>query len=277
MLISSWLENVRRHKIIDPVRNDPRNSDRPGTILGAPVPWIFQNLVDGGQADFDMPLLEFSSRDRVLLYAYLLQKGHVAELTHAFARLLAEPHHLNGATVVDIGCGPFTAGLALANVAGPESYFRYFGVDTSSSMRKLGAELVDAARLQGALSEKTAVDFVDSVDSIDFGSMRVGWTVVILSYLLASKTINVDFLAKQIVQACARIGPGPVVLLYTNSAREEARVSFPRFKELMLQAGFEVNIEETERLEFFGKFRSIHYALFHRLAAAAISLSEFTK
>lgn len=276
-IIKPWLDDLRRRRIVEPIIQDPRETGVSNTRLGVDIPWIFQNAVGGGQASFDEPLGPFSSRDRVMLYAFLLQKGHVSELTHAFGKLLPEPRQLRGATVVDIGCGPFTSGLALANVAGNEVVFRYFGVDTSQAMCTLGAELSDAAKKAGGLNPQTSVLFIDSTDHIEFGQSRTAWTIVILSYLLASGTIDVALLAKQIVSACNRIGPGPVALLYTNAARAEARAAFPDFRELMVAAGFTVHIEDIEVLADDGKHRNIQYALFHRMTCGPIPLSAFKR
>jgi SAM-dependent methyltransferase len=210
-----------------------------------------------------------------MLYAFLLQKGHVGELTHAFGKLLDDPHQLQGATVIDIGCGPYTAGLALANVAGNGVIFRYFGVDTSQSMCALGAELAEAAKEAGGLNPQTSVDFTSSVEKLDFGPRRAGWSIVILSYLLASKSIDVELLVRQIVDACNRIGFGPVALLYTNAARPEARASFPEFRDRLIDSGFIMRIEKLETLTDGDKPRKIHYALFVRLAAPPIPLATF--
>lgn len=275
--IRPWLEDIRRRRIIEPIINDSRETRVNGTRLGVTVSWIFRNAVGGGQASFDESLGPFSSRDRVMLYAFFLQKGHVGELTHAFGKLLSDPHQLYGATVIDIGCGPFTSGLALANVIGNDAVFRYFGVDTSKAMCTLGAELAEAAKEVGGLNVLTSVGFTDSADHIDFGRTRSGWTVVILSYLLASDSIDVELLAKQIVNACNRIGPGPVALLYTNTVRDEARAAFPAFRDLMVAAGFTINVEAIEVLTDGDKPRNIHYALFHRLTGAPIPLSAFQR
>jgi SAM-dependent methyltransferase len=275
--IKYWLDEIRRRLIIEPITNDPRETGASGTRLGVAISWIFRHAVGGGQASFDEPLEHFSSRDRVMLYALLLQKGHVDELTHAFGKLLSDSHQLHGATVVDIGCGPFTSGLALANVTDNRVVFRYFGVDTSQAMCTLGAELAEAAKEAGGLNPLTSVEFTDSADHIDFGPMRSGWTIVILSYLLASRTIDVELLTKQIVEFCRRIGPGPVALLYTNAAREEAREAFPEFRDCMIAAGFTVHIQALEELQYGDRPRSIHYALFHRMTGASIPLSAFQR
>lgn len=275
MARSQWFESLRRSHIVDPVMNDPRETRRPDTRLGFPTSWVFNQAIGGGQASFDEPLGELSARDRVLLYAFFNQKSHVNELVHAFEKLLTNPRDLNRATVVDIGCGPFTCGLALAEVAGKAVPFRYFGVDTSQTMCSFGGELAEGAKAAGGVSPETRVKFFSSTDDIDFGAPRSTWTIVVLSYLLASKSINVDKLVPQIVDACNRIGPGPVALLYTNTSRKEATEAFPAFKQAMTEAGFSVKIEDKEVLHLDGKERKLHYALFVRLGGREIPLGEF--
>lgn len=255
--------------------DDPRETREPGTRLGLQTSWVFNQVIGGGQASFDEPLGELSARDRVLLYAFFNQKSHVNELVHAFEKLLTNPQDLYRATVVDIGCGPFTSGLALAEVVGNATPFRYFGVDTSQTMCSFGGELAERAKAAGGLSPETTVRFFSSTDDIDFGAQRSTWTIMVLSYLLASQSIDVDVLVRQIVDACNRIGPGPVALLYTNTSRKEATEAYPAFEKVMTEAGFTVKIEDKEVLYLEGKERKLHYALFVRLGGQEIPLGEF--
>jgi SAM-dependent methyltransferase len=275
MASSDWLERVRRKHIIDPVVKDPRETGVPETRFGLTIKWLFREAIGGGQASFDLPVAKLSPDDRVLLYAFLNQKGHVGELVHAFGKLLAEPHVLRDATVLDIGCGPFTAGLALAEVAGNEVPFRYFGVDTSKRMCAFGTTLANAAKAEGGLSSAVEVKFEHSTDDVDFGKQRSTQTLVVLSYLLASRSINVEVLVRQIVSACKRIGPGPVALLYTNSSRPEATAAYPAFEHEMVAAGFKVEVEDKETLLIEGRERKLHYALFVRPHPGEMSLDEF--
>lgn len=255
--------------------DDPRDTREPGTRLGLQTSWVFNQVIGGGQASFDEPLGELSAKDRVLLYAFFNQKSHVNELVHAFEKLLTNPQDLYRATVVDIGCGPFTSGLALAEVVGNATPFRYFGVDTSQTMCSFGGELAEGAKAAGGLSPETTVRFFSSTDDIDFGAQRSTWTIMVLSYLLASQSIDVDVLVRQIVDACNRIGPGPVALLYTNTSRKEATEAYPAFEKVMTEAGFTVKIEDKEVLYLEGKERKLHYALFVRLGGQEIPLGEF--
>ncbi|WP_198084379.1 hypothetical protein [Variovorax sp. E3] len=213
-----------------------------------------------------------------MLYAYINQKGHVDELIHAFTKFAPNLDMVHGATIVDIGCGPFTAGLALANVVGNGAAFRYFGVDRAASMCEFGSELAQEVRALGEMNLKTQVSFHGSVDEIDFGARRAGEvTVFVLSYLLASSSLDVEALVNEISAARERIGWGPAVILYTNSAKDGPRAQFPAFKKRLEDAGFPMLIEEEERFAEADKPRDIHYALFSRPAVANLPISEFFK
>ncbi|ATE76874.1 hypothetical protein [Pseudomonas frederiksbergensis] len=269
-----WLDPMRRRLILDPIVNDERSVS--GTRLGKQPGWIFQHAIGGGQADFDQWIENLSPRDRVMLYALFNQKAHIDELIHAFDKLLVDLEIFQDATVIDIGCGPYTAGLALANVVGSRAVYRYFGIDRALSMCAFAEELAAEVRALGELDERTEISFHQEIDVIDFGRRRgTQVTVFILSYLLASDTIDVDTLVAEIDRASKRVGLGPTVLLYTNSAREEARAAYPKFKKLMVDAGFTEHIEAKETFADSDKLREIHYALYVRRATLTIPIAEF--
>jgi len=267
-----WLLQLRRDLIVSPLQSDDRST--PGKLLGKSMDWIFNVAISGGQANFDQHLDDLSPRDRAMLYAYANQKTHIDELTHAFEKFLASPGHINNATVLDIGCGPFTAGLAFANIVETQFPYRYFGIDHANSMLDFGNELAQETIARGYVHEDSKISFCDDLNEVDFGSLRAAeTTIVVLSYLLASESIQARQLVEQIVDACNRISLGRVIVLYTNSARESARKNFTPFKDEMLQNDFQLKIEEIEQFEDATKPRLIHYAVFVR-NPVTLSISE---
>lgn len=139
--VPSWLRSVRRSEIVEPVRHDPRSIQ--DTVLGCTMDEVAE-ATGRGQVDFDQPWRDLSSADRVLLYAYAFQPGHLKELIAAFRQLLEHSRHPERPIIVDLGCGPFTGGLAVASVLGPQSPFDYIGVDQSHAMIELGQQLASA-------------------------------------------------------------------------------------------------------------------------------------
>ncbi len=269
---SNWLAELRNKLVIRPIREDKRNTGAYETLLGHSKSWIFSKAIGGGQANFDEDIEDLKPRDRAMLYAWFNQPGHVLELQHAFAQLLANPTDLQDATVIDVGCGPFTAGLALADVAGSGVVFRYFGIDTSKAMRNFGEELAVGAREIGALHSQTQVQFGDSLNNFNFEEPRAGWTIVVASYLLASKTLDVRSITNEIVSACDAMRFGPVALLYTNTARLAAREKYPELEAQLTASGFESDGDKVEVLSVGGKARDIHYALFVRPRASTVPI-----
>jgi hypothetical protein len=268
-----WLERLRKDFITDPVLQDKRSKN--GSLLGHSFEWVCRTGINGGQADFDSHLEGLSPRDRALLYAYVNQKGHVDELIHAFTRLGVNMEDFRNATIVDIGCGPFTAGLALANVVGNAYPFRYFGIDRAQSMLDFGQELAEAVISANEFHSSTTLHFENDLDKAEFGPRRAAdTTFFVLSYLLASETINTVQLVEQITSACTKISLGRVVVLYTNTARLSARVNFQPFCDSLINAGFEKHIEQCENFEDADRPRDIHYALFVR-SPKPLSIKEF--
>lgn len=82
--LPQWLQDLRRSEIIERVRDDPRSTG--DTLLGVSRDVAAREIIGGGQADFDQSWNDLSASDRVLLYAYINQPGHLEELAEAFRR-----------------------------------------------------------------------------------------------------------------------------------------------------------------------------------------------
>ena len=264
--LPQWLNILRREEVIDRVRNDPRSIG--ATFLGVTSNIAFDEVIGGGQAEFDEPWNDLSGDDRVLLYAYFNQLGHLEELTEAFRMLFANSSRPENPIVVDLGCGPFTGGLAIATAFGRESRLDYIGVDRSRAMRKLGERLASVAAV---LDETPRIDLHWSRDisSVQWGSPQ-SWrpVLVIVSYLLASPTLDATGLIGELEGLLMRLGRGAVTLLYTNSPWSVANRSYPGFRKALQDAGFELIADERGRVEvdrWSGtQDRKIQYALFRR-------------
>lgn len=270
-----WYVSLRQSMVVDPTMNDPRETRRPGTRLGWPTSWIFNTAIGGGQADFDKPIENLTPRDRAMLYAFFNQKGHIEELIHAFGKLWPDPTSIHGTMIIDVGCGPFTGGLALANIVGDAAKFRYFGVDRAKSMCELGQELAQGARDAGALHSQTEIQFVAELDQLPVASLCLEPIVIVLSYLLASDTLNVDEMFDGLLRVFGKKSLSPVSVLYTNTARADARKKYPQLRQRLVEAEFQIVVEAEETLTEGSKARSVHYALFHRPAPAELSMSIF--
>lgn len=264
----AWLNALYQSEIEDRVLNDRRTTET--TYLGWSRKTIFDEVIVGGQADFDQPLDHLSAYDRALLYAKYNQVRHIDELCCAFNQLLGETNYGNP-IIFDLGCGPFTAGLSLANALGKEKIFSYYGVDCYESMRKLGSQMANAARASNELHPMTTYEFTNDLDKIKFEHISGNLTIFVASYLLASPTIDSALLAQKIIRTHESASLGPSAVLYTNSARPEAQRKFPDFKKSLEAAGYKTIADTTDLFTATSKAHiKMHYALFFKPTNSSI-------
>lgn len=260
-----WLEKVIAQEVNDPIFKDHRTTE--STYLGWPRDTVFEEVIKGGQADFDAPQKTLTGADKALLYAKYNQSRHLDELSYAFDQLFKTSSLTSRPTVVDLGCGPFTAGLSLASILGPDKIFRYYGIDHYESMRVLGARMADATKAHGGLHSETRYQFNTELSDVDFGPVRGELTIFVASYLLASPTLDPSKLVADILAAHERIGPGPCAVLYTNSPRPKAREKFPAFSKCLVADGFKSLKDTIERFDHTRNPNNLHYALFFKPAS----------
>lgn len=265
VLLPSWLQRVREDWVVGPIRRDPRT--REDMPFGISISDAFDGAIGGGQTDFDEPWQTLSASDRVHLYAYLNQLGHLEELYAAFVMLFAD-ERLEAPIVVDVGCGPFTGGLAFAAATGCHA-FTYIGVDTSAEMRRFGEQLASAAITEGGLSLEAKRLWASSLADVAWEEPP-GWrpVIVIVSYLLASPSVDVELLVHDLESLLRRLGRGVVVVLYTNAPSSSPNRNFVMFRESLIACGFSIKKDEmgsivTQRYRR-QKARELRYALLYR-------------
>jgi SAM-dependent methyltransferase len=269
-----WLDDLLAEEVHRPIREDSRTVDAPGTYLGWPQSRVFDEVLGGGQADFSEALQHLTVDDRALLYARFNQPRHLEELGEAFTQLFATLANVGSPTVIDLGCGPFTAGLALAVALGPSHRFRYYGVDRAPAMLTLGKRFAEGARARGALHYATTCTLALQLDDVDFGLPRGDLTLVVASYLLASPTIDPRELVVSATNAADRVGPGPVAVLYTNSAKPTPNAKYPAFRDALVAAGFELVVDAVGRFVTTRNPADLRCALFLRRERLAIPLER---
>lgn len=267
--LPDWLNSLRRVEVTDRVRNDLRS--RGGTLLGMDMDGAFE-AIGGGQTDFDASWGDLNPDDLALLYAYLNQKGHLEELVAAFGQLLAGSKPPNP-IVVDIGCGPFTGGLALAATLGEDPRFDYIGVDRADSMRRLAARLACSDLVPGRMSTLWA----PNIESVKWREPpRWREVIVIVSYLFASPTLDARAMFGDLEHLLCQLGRGAVTLLYTNSKWEGPNRRYPEFRERLGEAGFQVYAEDQGEIVIKRSHRpqrrELYYALFRRPQSRHLSL-----
>lgn len=268
--LPDWIWTLRRTEITDRVRTDPR-SER-NSLLGMPAD-AAQRAIAFGQANFAEPYGNLSPDDLVLLYAHLNQLGHIEELVAAFRQYFNHSSPLDP-IVLDIGCGPFTGGLALAATLA-DSRFDYIGVDTSEAMRHLGERLASSPLIPGKVT-RLWTSTLDAVEWPHPPSWRE--VIVIVSYLFASPTLDSKALFHDLIALLDRLGRGGVTLLYTNSTRETANHAYPAFRDDLCKADFRVIQDTTGEIVVKRRIgptqRPLRYALLRRNRREELRLGE---
>ena len=263
------LEDLRRTEIVERLRKDPRSAG--GLPLGLDQAAAAE-AINWGQADFDEPVGHFSAEDRVLLYAYWNQKRHLEELSEAFRQLFSSGPPKQSLIVVDLGCGPFTGGLALGGHLGSQARFDYIGVDRSQAMCGLGEHLASAAE---RMDEFPRVNrhWVSAISEVDW-RQPPGWrpVVVVVSYLLASASLDVEVLVRELNLLLARLSRGETTLVYTNSPKPDPNSSFPIFRDALLRIGFRSVADDEGSVQTERRTFVLRYALFHRRKRSRLPL-----
>lgn len=266
-----FLDDLRRRVIVRRVQSDSRTH---GNLpLGVTREQALE-AIGWGQADFDEAIGVLSPEDLVLLYAYWNQPGHIDELSVAFAQLYEKGRPTEPLIVIDLGCGPFTGGLALASQLDPDEEFDYIGVDRSRTMRQFGEEIASSA---ASMPEMPHVrhQWTHDIASIKWAT-RPGWrpVLVVVSFLLASPSLNVKALVSELDRLLLKLGRGVVTVLYTNSPKAGPNRSYPVFRDALVNAGFHERIDDVGAVETSRRTRRLRYALFRRPAQRTLNLGD---
>ena len=273
-MLPEWLIQLRRSEVTDRVKNDPRTTT--GTVLGVDPEDATRRAAGWGQADFDEPWGCLSPDDRVLLYAHFFQLRHLEELVTAFNQLFGDADRPEDPIVVDLGCGPFTGGLAIAGQFRHGTRLDYVGVDRSRAMHGLGSQLACAAEHVHGLP-RIRCHWATDIPSVSWNDPP-GWrpVLVIVSYLFASPTLDVATLVAGLDELLPKLGRGSVTVLYTNSARDDANQQFPSFCSMLCDRDFELRVSEVGDIDVERgsavKNRRLRYALFHRSSRQTLVL-----
>ena len=248
--------------------------------LGVPFNEVRESVLLKGRADFTVgdPLLNLSAEDKVLLYAYSNMRRHIGTLRH----VLSKHEHLFRrtlfgeycATVVDIGCGPYTGALGIADFlssgAGPAE-FQYRGVDIAGPMLALGKSLLSGAIEKKVLSgvqgwkASTGMAAFPHAEPHTWLSREGGSVCFVFSHLFASETLDPGALSFWVNQIVDRLPHVPMAILMTNSSHELSKGKWRAFQSGL--SGFSViDSAETERFAFNGetKLAECSYAILGR-------------
>lgn len=135
--MTSLFRDINRELLSNPEVNYPRS------IFGFSVDGARKYIIEHGRTDFRIPLNSITPEEKVLVYCFLNMKSHFFSSYEVFsfvidslADVFAQPDY--PPIFIDLGCGPMTSGLALADIlcekTGKPIHLKYVGVDIAPAM-----------------------------------------------------------------------------------------------------------------------------------------------
>ena len=264
-----WSERMERlfnKLVVAPVLKDPRTDLSQDSLLGYPFHTIRNAIIREGLADFSLGFDDGShgplnQSEKALLYCFVNMKAHF------FTSLAAFQHHERNLKklldekllIIDIGCGPGTAGLAFLE-AFHGTVFDYLGVDSATAMQGKAAELFAAANATGLVRKEIRTSYANDWHGIKkhrFGTDNA--VLILFSYFFASESLkadDLDLLAGIVRKLKGHRAQKPVAILHMNSPRERANRNYLRFRKLLGFTGKENGLV-SQNVEFRKKRGSL--------------------
>ena len=259
---SAFIESFFAESINKIILEDQRTRSY-SSPLGHTVQEIRAKILNFGLADFDQPYQSLSPVDKVNLYCYLNLKKHyftTYALMERFTTSMDPLVDLDNLNFIDIGCGPLTSALAIADIYANKTKgklsINYYGIDTAKVM-------IDKARLfslAGCFGPDSSFNFATKLEDLDLRSLvesdsnKGKLTIINCSYLFASKTLNVKYLSDQLKQV--ENTKGDLYLLYQNSIANDKNSNWISFQGLFDL----IQIYSAEKTIYYHNRRSISAA-----------------
>jgi hypothetical protein len=164
------MEELHFEHVVRKVWKDSRTDWDQNVSLGYPFDVIRDEVINKGRADFRVGHEhekngDLTADDKVLLYCFVNMKLHFFEALSAFQAYKASLKSLFDAgyptRMVDLGCGPGTAGLALAECL-RQPNVRYIGLDIARAMLRKASAMLQAAIDGFLLGRKSTLSMTSS-------------------------------------------------------------------------------------------------------------------
>ena len=160
------------------------------------------NIVKQGRADFDIDSDGLTASQKVDLYGYYYFQMH---FTSSYVFFLSETDFLKNVITnkhicfIDVGCGPFTSGLAFNSILSkPENKVyktaTYIGIDTSNKMLEKGQSVYNSISTPNFQQAIFNTDMNSITDGLHLMTNQSEELIFILnySYLFASHSLDVE-------------------------------------------------------------------------------------
>ncbi len=139
---SPIMESHFKHNINKPVLSH-KDSKGVLVLMGYDKMTVLNDILNRGKTKFDERYEGLEPSDKVLLYCYFNMKKHFFTSVAVFKKVWKSLHQIftnkkYSPVFIDLGCGPLTSGLAIAelfqNETGEPLRMNYIGIDISNAM-----------------------------------------------------------------------------------------------------------------------------------------------
>lgn len=223
-------------------------------------------LIQRGRADFCQSVtvdgVVYEPETLCRFYVACNQQRHLRE-NLAVLRAYLEPSDVDdlrrsGLTIVDLGCGPMTAGASMLWLVDDRiGSVTYVGVDRAEAMLGIAHEFAESLRGEERLFGRDDVQFVRELGLATLSTPRADPTFVLCSFLLSSDTLKPGRFADELEGWLSRNTRGPCHLLLLNSTHHLARKHHVSVQAELEGRGFTTAFDAPIKVED----PSLHYTI----------------
>ena len=235
--------------------NHPKIDDPGDNLWGYSRKQILDDVLVRGRGDFTKPYGKITDDDKVLLYCYFNLKKHFFTSYAVFQIVLKSLEKIFTSqeytpVFMDLGCGPMTSGLALADLihtnTGHGIDFSYIGVDISDAMIKK-AQSFCGLDVFGPTATFTFVNNWNQISHTQLNELAGKNNPIIFnaSYLFASTSIDSKDLARYVSGVSQNFTN--VFFIFQNPNRDDRNVRYEVFKK---HIKFTTIVQESENIRY---------------------------
>jgi SAM-dependent methyltransferase len=239
MPLSKEIKEILEEHVHRLIRDHPRTNDK--GPFGYKRAFIREWVIRYGLANFSNPMHKYrlSADDRVLLYCECNMPMHlqdniiILKKRNSYIKQEISKLFKKNTTVLDFGCGPATACLALADQFRNKKFY-YYGIDKAEPMLNKAKLIWDAAVESSLIDNTSKAEFFCDWENINQTEIE-GNVLLVFSYFFASMSLGIDRLRSltQFINSIKENANGRVTLLYVNSPKPFAREKYNKFRDLM--------------------------------------------
>ncbi len=251
---SERMFGIFRSEIVDVVKAHPKTVFSQ-ILLGYTAETIRRHIIEYGRADFTTGYNELSADEKTLLYCYFNMRKHFYTSSFVFEKIYDSLKAIfadqeKTAVFIDLGCGPLTSGLALADLHFEKTQallnINYIGIDISQSMLDKAKKFVN----YNIFSNESKSHFARKPELIGKSILDeyIGLDnpiVINASYLFASSSLKELALAEFINKLVKKYSTSNIYFTYQNPDRQDRNQKYLNFKSQLVYLGHVASVERV--------------------------------